>query len=107
MAPFAGADVGGWDVEFVSEPFTLGSEDVDVALARLRARAESHRWDLVIGVAELPLRNDDGSDLLAALAAGSGRLPRTLACSPHRARPRQRHGRPRPVSDGGGVQAAP
>jgi hypothetical protein len=67
LTPLAGADDGGWDVEFVSEPFTLGSEDVDVAFARLRARAEAHNWDLVIGVTELPLRDDDGRYLLAAL----------------------------------------
>lgn len=67
LAPSAGAEPDGWRVEFVSEPFTLGSEDVDIALARLRTRAEAHQWDLVIGVTELPLRDDDGRYLLAAL----------------------------------------
>jgi len=67
LAPLAGADAAAWDVEFVSEPFTLGSEDVDVALARLRARAEAHQWDVVIGVTELPVRDDDGRYLLAAI----------------------------------------
>jgi hypothetical protein len=56
-----------WDIDVVSEPFTLGSEDVEVALSRLRSRAESHAWDLVIGVTELPLRDDDGRYLVAAL----------------------------------------
>lgn len=67
LVPPGDADPDGWEVELVSEPFTLGSEDVDVALARLRARAERHGWDLVIGVTELPLRDDDGRYLLAAL----------------------------------------
>lgn len=67
LAPFADAGGGAWNVEFVSEPFTLGSEEVDIALARLQARAEAHQWDVVIGVTELPLRNDDGRYLLAAL----------------------------------------
>jgi hypothetical protein len=66
LVPVDGADRDGWDIELVSEPFTLGSEDVDVALARLRARATRHEWDLVIGVTELPLR-DDGHYLLAAI----------------------------------------
>ncbi|MGN8553711.1 UNVERIFIED_CONTAM: hypothetical protein OHV15_14115 [Microbacterium sp. SLM126] len=58
---------GAWDIELLSEPFTLGSEDVDVALARLRAHADAHEWDLVVGVTELPLRDDDGRYLVAAL----------------------------------------
>lgn len=61
-----GDDPIAWDLELLSEPFTLGSEDVDVALGRLRAHAEVHEWDLVVGVTELPLR-DDGRYLLAAL----------------------------------------
>jgi hypothetical protein len=67
LVPPDGADPVGWDIELVSEPFTLGSEDVDVALARLRARADLHEWDVVIGVTELPLRDDDGRYLLAAI----------------------------------------
>jgi hypothetical protein len=67
LIPPDGADPDGWDIEFVSEPFTLGSEDVEIALARLRARANLHEWDLVIGVTELPLRDDDGRYLLAAI----------------------------------------
>ncbi|MET0715549.1 MAG: hypothetical protein ABWY57_11610 [Mycetocola sp.] len=59
-----GQDV--WDIEVVSEPFTLGSEDVGTALARLRDKARQREWDLVIGVTELPLRDDDGRYLLAA-----------------------------------------
>lgn len=60
-------DRDGWDIELLSEPFTLGSEDVDTALARLRALRDRSRWDLVIGVTELPLRDDDGRYLLAAI----------------------------------------
>jgi hypothetical protein len=62
-----GENRSAWEIELLSEPFTLGSEDVDVALARLRAHADVHQWDLVVGVTELPLRDDDGRYLLAAL----------------------------------------
>jgi hypothetical protein len=67
LGPPDGEDRDGWDIEVVSEPFTLGSEDVDTALARLRVHARQHEWDLVIGVTELPLRDDDGRYLLAAI----------------------------------------
>ncbi|MGJ0389515.1 hypothetical protein [Microbacterium sp. CGR1] len=67
LAPPIAAAADSWIVELVSEPFTLGSEDVDVALERLRAHAEQNGWDLVIGVTELPLRDDDGRYLLAAI----------------------------------------
>ncbi|MBA4609894.1 hypothetical protein H1W00_15540 [Aeromicrobium sp. Marseille-Q0843] len=61
-SPVDGA--GGWDVEVVSEPFTTGSEDVDTALARLGDQAHEHQWDLVVGLTELPLRDDGGRYLL-------------------------------------------
>jgi len=48
-----------WDIEVVSEPFTTGSEDVDTAVARLGDHARQHGWDLVVGLTELPLRDDD------------------------------------------------
>lgn len=67
LVPPGGEDRGVWDIELLSEPFTLGSEDVDTALARLRALRNRSRWDLVIGVTELPLRDDDGRYLLAAI----------------------------------------
>ncbi|WP_235558860.1 hypothetical protein [Microbacterium sp. Leaf161] len=67
LTPPLAAAADSWIVELVSEPFTLGSEDVDVALERLRAHAEQNGWDLVIGVTELPLRDDDGRYLLAAI----------------------------------------
>jgi hypothetical protein len=55
---------GSWDIEVVSEPFTLGCEDVDIALDRLGDQAARHEWDLVVGLTELPLRDDDGRYLL-------------------------------------------
>ena len=64
LDPPGGEDRGAWDIEVVSEPFTIGSEDVDTALARLRDQARQHEWDLVVGLTELPLRDDDGRYLL-------------------------------------------
>jgi hypothetical protein len=64
LAP-PGEDAGNdWDIEVVSEPFTLASEDVDDALARLEDQAGQHGWDIVVGLTELPLRDDDGRYLL-------------------------------------------
>ena len=60
----ADEDHHAWDIEVVSEPFTIGSEDVDTALARLGDQASKHGWDLVVGLTELPLRGDDGRYLL-------------------------------------------
>jgi hypothetical protein len=48
-----------WDIQVVSEPFTIGCEDADTALARLDDHAREHEWDLVVGVTELPVRDDD------------------------------------------------
>jgi hypothetical protein len=59
-----GEDRDAWDSEVVSEPFTIGSEDVDTAVARLGDHARQHKWDLVVGLTELPLRDDDGRYLL-------------------------------------------
>jgi hypothetical protein len=64
VGPPEGAHRGAWDVEVVSEPFTTGCEDVDTALARLGDQADEHGWDLVVGLTELPLRDDDGRYLL-------------------------------------------
>lgn len=52
------------DVEVLSEPFTLGSEDPDTALSRLGDQARRHSWDVVVGLTELPLRDDEGRYLL-------------------------------------------
>jgi hypothetical protein len=59
-----GEDRDAWDIEVVSEPFTIGCEDVDTAVARLGDHARQHKWDLVVGLTELPLRDDDGRYLL-------------------------------------------
>lgn len=53
-----------WDIDIVSEPFSTGSEDVDVAVDRLQDQARQHDWDLVVGLTELPLRDDSGRHLL-------------------------------------------
>ncbi len=64
LEPPDGGDRRGWDVEVVSEPFTVASEDVDNALSRLKDHAQEHEWDLVVGLTELPLRDGDGRYLL-------------------------------------------
>lgn len=48
-----------------SEPFTTGSEDVDAAFTRLGDCARANGWDLVVGLTELPVRDEDGSYLVA------------------------------------------
>lgn len=53
-----------WDLDVVSEPFTVACEDVDTVLSRLSGHADDHGWDLVVGLTELPLRDDDGQYLL-------------------------------------------
>jgi hypothetical protein len=64
LSPSGGRERGAWHVEVVSEPFTLGSEDVDTAMARLSDKAGQEKWDVVVGLTELPLRGDDGRYLL-------------------------------------------
>jgi hypothetical protein len=64
LHPSDGEHQQGWGVEVVSEPFTLACEDVGTALSRLGDHAEEHQWDLVVGITELPLRDDDGRYLL-------------------------------------------
>jgi hypothetical protein len=64
LAPPKGEHQGAWNIEVVSEPFTTGSEGVGTALARLGDQAHQHGWDLVVGLTELPLRDDDGRYLL-------------------------------------------
>jgi hypothetical protein len=59
-----GDDRDRWDIEVVSEPFTTGSENVDTAMARLVDHARQHEWDLVVGLTELPLRDDNGQYLV-------------------------------------------
>lgn len=48
----------------MSEPFTTGSEDVDTAMGRLQDHARRQDWDLVIGLTELPLHDQEGRHLL-------------------------------------------
>ncbi len=92
LTPPIAAAADSWIIELVSEPFTLGSEDVDVALERLRAHAEQNGWDLVIGVTELPLRDDDGRYLLAAIDPGRQSAVLSLpALGGFRVRSRARH----------------
>lgn len=64
LGPSHGKDRPPWSIEVVGESFTTGSEDVDVALARLRDCARDRDWELVVGLTELPLRDDDGRYLL-------------------------------------------
>ena len=64
LDPPGGEDRAAWDIEVVSQPFTTGCEDVDTALGRLGDEALQHDWDLVVGLTELPLRDDDGRYLL-------------------------------------------
>ena len=64
LDPPGGEDHDAWDIEVVSEPFTTGCEDIDTAVARLGDQARQHEWDLVVGLTELPLRDDDGRYLL-------------------------------------------
>src|SRR4051794_1575901 len=67
--------VGGsdsWDVTVVSEPFTTGSEQVDSALGRLQDKAREHHWDVVVGLTELPLHDDEGRHLLVDVDAERG-----------------------------------
>ena len=62
LSPSDGSDR--WDITVVSEPFTTGSEDVDTALGRLKDEARERNWDLVVGLTELPLHDDEGRHLL-------------------------------------------
>ena len=65
LEPPGGGDSEDWNIEIVSEPFTLDSEDVETALARLRDHARQHEWEIVIGLTELPFRDgDEGRYLL-------------------------------------------
>jgi hypothetical protein len=59
LEPPGGESGDVWHIEVVSEPFTTGSEDVDTAVARLGDHARQRGWDLVVGLTELPLRDDD------------------------------------------------
>lgn len=64
LAPARGRHRRAWDIEVVSRPFTASCEDADTALSRLGDLAHENRWDLVVGLTELPLRDGDGRYLL-------------------------------------------
>lgn len=68
LSPPHGGDT--WDITVVSEPFTTGSEDVDTAVGRLQGRAHERDWDLVVGLTELPLHDDEGRHLLVQTDRG-------------------------------------
>jgi hypothetical protein len=53
-----------WDITVESEPFTTDSEDVETAIGRLQGKARKHDWDVVVGLTELPLHDQDGRPLL-------------------------------------------
>lgn len=53
-----------WNIEVVSEPFTMASEGSETALTRLSELADERQWDLVVGLTELPLHDDDTRYLL-------------------------------------------
>ncbi len=102
-----------WELEVVSEPFTLACEDVGTVLARLGEHAEDHDWDLVVGLTELPLRDADGRYLLvetdAAQKAAVVSLPALGGLRPHRRARRtvQRLIRGMADTDGGGSHRVP
>ena len=62
LSPSDGSD--GWDITVVSEPFTIGSEDVETAVGRLQDLARQRSWDIVVGLTELPLHDVEGRHLL-------------------------------------------
>ena len=64
LDPPSGEARDAWDIEVVSEPFTMDCEDVETAVARLQDHAQHHEWDLVVGLTELPLRDESGVYLL-------------------------------------------
>jgi len=70
LGPPEGQERDAWDIEVVSEPFTTGFEDVDTAVAQLQDQAREHDWDVVVGLTELPLRDDEGRYLLVEADPG-------------------------------------
>jgi hypothetical protein len=76
LGPLHGDDT--WDICVVSEPFTTGSEDVEVAVGRLEDHARKRNWELVIGLTELPLHDHEGRHLVAWSIRSDG--PRCCRC---------------------------
>ncbi|MFL6001902.1 MAG: hypothetical protein ACJ72P_03740, partial [Nocardioides sp.] len=58
LRPVDGSDA--WDITVVSEPFTTGSEDVEAAVGRLQDHGRQRDWDLIVGLTELPLHDQEG-----------------------------------------------
>ena len=69
LSPLKRGDTA-WDITVVSEPFTTGSEDVETAVGRLQDQARQRHWDLVVGLTELPLHDQDGQHLLVETDPG-------------------------------------
>lgn len=67
VAPEEGRDE--WEVSVVSEPFTTGSEDAQVACDRLDEHRRRQGWDVVVGLTELPLYDAEGRHLLVEVDA--------------------------------------
>jgi hypothetical protein len=65
LRPADGGDA--WDITVVSEPFTTGSEDVGTATERLQDQGRQRDWDVVIGLTELPLHDQEGRHLLVEM----------------------------------------
>jgi hypothetical protein len=92
LEPADGEDHDAWDIEVLSEPFTTGCEDLDTAVARLGDQARQHEWDLVVGLTELPLRDEDGRYLLVEADAQRRRAVLSLpALGGVRVQARTRH----------------
>jgi hypothetical protein len=62
LRPVDGSDA--WDITVVSEPFTTGSEDVETAMGRLQDQVRQREWDVVVGLTELPIHDQEGRHLL-------------------------------------------
>jgi hypothetical protein len=65
LTPLDGGDA--WDICVVSEPFTTGSEDVEIAVGRLKDHARQRNWEFVVGLTELPLHDPEGRHLLVEI----------------------------------------
>jgi len=59
-----GRDRRPWDMELVSDPFTTGCEDAETAFGRLAEHGRENGWDMVVGLTELPLRDEEGRYLV-------------------------------------------
>ncbi|MEU6389153.1 hypothetical protein [Streptomyces sp. NPDC046939] len=60
-----------FDVQVVSEPLTSGSEDPPTLMRRIRDRASTEDWDVVVALTDLPL-HADGHTLVVDVHRGHG-----------------------------------